>query len=293
MSKLKDKLTDKKTKLSTLQERLMDHPANLNNHEDGSFYVVDIDLVLSSPDQPRKYFNPDTLAELSSSIKERGVLQPVIIRKTNDGKIFLVAGERRLKAAKMAGLEKIPAILTSGNSAEIALIENLQREDLKPIEAAEALKRMMDEYNYTHEQLAAVIGKARSTVTEILSLIKLPDVIKEESRRADSYPRRLLTEVAKQDTPEKMITLFQQVKDGNLTSDQVREATRKKKIDKKKTTAVAAAKNIGSLTKQLWELDIETIEENEKLLLVRELQQLKATIDKLLMIVQPENADII
>jgi ParB family chromosome partitioning protein len=290
MSKLKDKLTDKKTKLSTLQERLKDHPANLNNQENGNFYFVDINLVLTSPEQPRKYFNPDTLAELSNSIKEKGVLQPVIIRKTNDGEIFLVAGERRLKAAKMAGLEKIPAILTTGNSAEIALIENLQREDLKPIEAAEALNKMMDDYNYTHEQLAAVIGKARSTVTEMLSLVKLPDEIKEESRRADSYPRRLLTEVAKQDTPEKMITLFQQVKDGNLTSDQLREFTRKKNINKKKSTAAVAAKNIGSLTKQIWELDFETIEENEKLLLIQELQQLKTTIDKLLMIVQTGDA---
>jgi len=286
MSKLKDKLTDKKTKLSNLQERLKDHPANLNNHEDGNFYFVDVGLISSSLDQPRKYFNPDTLAELSNSIRQKGVLQPVIIRKANDGKIFLVAGERRLKAAKMAGLEKIPAILTSGNSAEIALIENLQREDLKPIEAAEALKKMMDEYHYTHEQLASVIGKARSTVTEILSLVKLPEEIKEESRRADNFPRRLLTEVAKQDTPEKMIALFQQAKDGNLKSDQIREVTRSKKVERIKTSATVAAKSIGNLTKQLWELDIETVEENEKLLLIEELQQLKATIDKLLMLVQ-------
>ncbi len=293
MSKLKDKLTDKKTKLSGLQERLKDHPASLNNYEDGNFYFVDIDLILTSPDQPRKYFNPDTLAELSNSIKQKGVLQPVIIRKTGEGKIYLVAGERRLKAARMAGLEKIPAILTIGNSAEIALIENLQREDLKPIEAAEALKKMMDEYNYTHEQLAAVIGKARSTVTEILSLVKLPEEIKEESRRADNFPRRLLTEVAKQDTPEKMIELFQQAKEGNLKSDQVREVTRKNKTDKRRLSAAVAAKNIGSLTTQLLELDIENIEEKEKLLLIEELQQLKTAIDKLLIIAAAEPSHII
>jgi len=104
MSKLKNKLTDKKTKLASLLQRIKDHPASLNNYKDGDFYFVDIDLVLTSPDQPRKYFNPDTLAELSSSIKEKGVLQPIVIRKTNEDEIFLVAGERRLKAAKMAGL---------------------------------------------------------------------------------------------------------------------------------------------------------------------------------------------
>jgi ParB family transcriptional regulator, chromosome partitioning protein len=286
MSKLKDKLTDKKTKLSFLQERLKDHPANLNNYEDGNFYLVDINTILSSPDQPRKYFNPDTLAELSTSIKEKGVLQPVVIRKTNDGKIFLVAGERRLKAAKMAGLEKMPAILTSGNPAEIALIENLQREDLKPIEIAEALNRMMWEYGYTHEQLAAVIGKARSTVTEILSLVKLPDEIKEESRRADNYPRRLLTEVAKQDTPEKMITLFNRVKEGKLKSDQIREVTRKKSIGTKITPIAATVEKISNLNKQLQTLDLQGAEEGERSSFVRELQGLEVTIRKLLRIVQ-------
>ena len=139
MSKLKNKLTDKKTKLASLLQRIKDHPASLNNYKDGDFYFVDIDLVLTSPDQPRKYFNPDTLAEPSNSIKEKGVLQPIVIRKTNEDEIFLVAGERRLKAAKMAGLEKIPAVLTSGNPAEIALIENPQREDLTRIDTAEAL----------------------------------------------------------------------------------------------------------------------------------------------------------
>ncbi len=286
MSNLKDKLTDKRTKLSSLQERLKDHPANLNNYEDGNFYFADINMILSSPDQPRKYFNPDTLAELSASIKEKGVLQPVIIRKTNDGDIFLVAGERRLKAAKMAGLEKIPAILTSGNPAEIALIENLQREDLKPVEIAEALNRMMWEYGYTHERLAAVIGKARSTVTEMLSLVKLPDEIKEESRRADNYSRRILTEVAKQDTPEKMIALFNRVKEGNLKSDQIREVTRKKSTGVKTTSVGTAIEKMSSLNKQLQTLDLQSAEEGERLSFVRELQGLEVTIKKLLAIIQ-------
>lgn len=265
---------------------MKDHPANLNNYEDGNFYFADINMILSSPDQPRKYFNPDTLAELSASIKEKGVLQPVIIRKTNDGDIFLVAGERRLKAAKMAGLEKIPAILTSGNPAEIALIENLQREDLKPVEIAEALNRMMWEYGYTHERLAAVIGKARSTVTEMLSLVKLPDEIKEESRRADNYSRRILTEVAKQDTPEKMIALFNRVKEGNLKSDQIREVTRKKSTRTKTTSVGIAIEKMSSLNKQLQTLDLQSAEEGDRLSFVRELQGLEVTIKKLLGIIQ-------
>jgi len=282
MSKLKNKLTDKKTKLSSLQQRIKDHPASLNNYKDGDFYLVDIDLVLTSPDQPRKYFNPDTLTELSNSIKEKGVLQPIVIRKTNNDEIFLVAGERRLKAAKMAGLEKIPAVLTNGNPAEIALIENLQREDLKPIETAEALKKMIDEYGYTHERLAAVIGKARSTVTEMLSLIRLPDEIKETSRQEEGFSRRLLTEVAKQDTPEEMINLFEQVKEQNLKSDQVREVTRKRSTGLKKKPAEIVIAKISSLNKELQAFDLQGAEEGERLSLITELQQLEITISKLI-----------
>lgn len=282
MSKLKDKLTDKKTKLSSFQQRINDHPASLNNYKDGDFYFVDINLILSSPDQPRKYFNPDTLMELSESIKDKGVLQPVVIRRTNDGDIFLVAGERRLKAAKMAGLEKIPAVLTSGNPAEIALIENLQREDLKPIETAEALKRMIDEYGYTHERLAAIIGKARSTVSEMLSLIRLPDEIKEESRKAEGFPRRLLTEVAKQETPEEMINLFEQIKEQNLKSDQVREVTRKRNTGLKKKPAEIIIAKISSLNKQLETFDIRGAEEGERLSLITKLQELENTISRLI-----------
>jgi ParB family chromosome partitioning protein len=221
------------------------------------------------------------LAELSSSIKEKGVLQPIVIRKTNEDEIFLVAGERRLKAAKMAGLEKIPAVLTSGNPAEIALIENLQREDLTPIETAEALKRMIDEYGYTHEKLASVIGKARSTVTEMLSLIRLPEEIKEASRHEEGFPRRLLTEVAKQDTPEKMIELFEQVKEYKLKSDQVREVTRKKIRNKKLSLIETVISKISALNRQLQALDIQGSAEDERLTLMRALQTLEITISNL------------
>ena len=146
MSKLKDKLAQAKTKLAIPKETLEDHPANLNNYQESAFYNVDIELIKPNPHQPRKFFDPDSLAELAQSIKEKGVLQPVIIRKDKTGQIHLVAGERRLRAAKNAGLEKIPAILTSGNPMEISLIENLQRDNLRPIEEAEALGRMMEEY---------------------------------------------------------------------------------------------------------------------------------------------------
>ena len=220
MPTARDKLASKTTKLATTPERLEDHPANLNNYQDGSFFHVDVDLILPNPDQPREFFDEKSLNELAASIKKKGVLQPVIIRKTDDAQIFLVAGERRLKAAKIAGLEKIPAIITKGNPAEIALIENLQREDLKPIEEAEALGRMIEEHGYTQETLVQVLGKAQSTISEVLSLNRLPESIKDEVRQTNAFPRRLLVEIAKQKTPDKMLALFTAAKGGNLKSDQ-------------------------------------------------------------------------
>jgi len=282
MTTARDKLAGKKTKLAGIQRHLDDHPANLNNYQDGSFYHVEVPLILPNPDQPRKFFDKESLNELAASIKQKGVLQPVIIRKDTNGNIYLVAGERRLKAAKIAGLDKIPAIITKGNPAEIALIENLQREDLKPIEEAEALSRMMNEYTYTHEKLAAVIGKARSTITETLSLNKLPEQIKEECRRADNYPRRLLVEIAKQKSEEIMKALFKKVKDSNMKSAEVRDITRPKHKEQNKTSAELAVSKASALNKHLGKIDVKNIDKAERVQLFNELRGLKKTIDDLL-----------
>lgn len=279
MPSLRDQLANAKSKLATKKEKLKDHPANFNNHQDGSFYRIDIDLIETDPKQPRKFFNPDSLAELSQSIKQKGVLQPVIIRKDADDKIYLVAGERRYRASKMAGLEKIPAILTKGNPMEIAIIENLQRENLRAIEEAEALNQMLIEYNYTQEQLALIIGKAKSTVSEVLSLNKLPDIIKNEIRQTE-YSRRLLVEIAKRENSEEMISLFTKIKENNLKSGQVRKITRKQL--KKRSSAIIALEKTFELSKYLSSLDFSSIQEDEKNKLITELENLKNYIKELL-----------
>lgn len=282
MTSIRDKLAQKKTKLAVPKEKAETLQDLLSNYQEGSFYNVDIDLIETNPHQPRQYFDSETLAELCQSIKEKGVIQPVVIRRDEDGSIFLVAGERRLRAAKQAGLEKIPAILTKGNPIEISLIENLQREDLKPIEEAEALGRMIDEYNYTQEQLALAIGKARTTITETLSLRKLPEEVRNECRRADNYPRRLLVEIAKQKTPEAMALLFNKVKEGNLKSDQVRDLTRKRpKKDYRTPTAIATDKVL-KLSRLLAKVDLEVVEKDEKDRLLAELRYLRGVIDMLI-----------
>lgn len=142
---------------------------------------IDITRIIPGDQQPRKVFKDTALHELAASIKERGVLQPVIVSRTGDGTFRLIAGERRWRASALAGLKKIPAIIkdvASGDSLEIALIENIQREDLNPVETAEAFHRLMQDFRLTQEDLSAKVGKERATVANYLRLLKLPEEIK-------------------------------------------------------------------------------------------------------------------
>ncbi len=281
MPSLRDKLADKTTKLSKVRESIADHPAALDDYQDGGFYNVDVEAILPNPYQPRQFFDPEALDDLSESIRQKGVLQPILIRRDEEGKIFLVAGERRLRAAKKAGLENIPTILTKGNPVEISIIENLQRENLKPVEEAEALARMMKEYKYTQEKLAKAIGKSQSTISETLSLNRLPEEIKEEYRRAD-IPRRLLVEIAKQKTPEAMLKLFRKAKEGKLNSDEVRDLTRARGERKQRTPAALATVKAQGLARSLENLDLGTAGKGEKVGLFKELGELGRRIEEIL-----------
>lgn len=142
---------------------------------------IDIGLVFANPNQPRKAFDETALRELSDSIAKHGVIMPIIVNKSGD-RYMIIAGERRFRASKLAGLSKIPVIIKTYNERqikEISLIENLQREDLNPIEAATAMRSLMDDYGLTQEDLADRIGKSRSAIANTLRLLSLsPDVIK-------------------------------------------------------------------------------------------------------------------
>ncbi|HOV62335.1 MAG TPA: ParB/RepB/Spo0J family partition protein [Spirochaetia bacterium] len=137
---------------------------------------VPISQLRPNPNQPRKDFNPDSLAELAQSIKQKGIIQPVLVEDTGDG-FLIIAGERRYRAAQMAGLTEIPVLVrefSDDDKLEIALIENLQREDLNPIEEAIAYKRLLDEKGLNQDEVADRVGKNRSTVANSLRLLKLP-----------------------------------------------------------------------------------------------------------------------
>ena len=142
---------------------------------------IDISTVFANPNQPRKAFDETALRELADSIAKHGVIMPIIVNKSGD-RYMIIAGERRFRASKLAGLSKIPVIIKTYNERqikEISLIENLQREDLNPIEAATAMRSLMDDYGLTQEDLADRIGKSRSAIANTLRLLSLsPDVIK-------------------------------------------------------------------------------------------------------------------
>jgi len=142
---------------------------------------IELDKIKQNPYQPRENFNEEKLKELASSIREHGVLQAVVVTTANnDDQFYLVAGERRCRAARMAGLKTIPAVIKSYDHKtmlEIALIENLQREDLNPVEEAAAYQRLMKDYSYTQEELATRLGKSRSSIANSVRLLALPESI--------------------------------------------------------------------------------------------------------------------
>jgi ParB family chromosome partitioning protein len=175
----------------------LEKPAGQSAPEAGIKYLA-IDSLLPNPHQPRRSFPEESLADLSHSIKEMGVIQPLIVRSTIEGKYEIVAGERRWRAAKKAGFFTIPVIvrnISDAESLEIALIENLQRENLNPLDTAEAYNTLIKKFSYTHEILAQRIGKDRTNITNHLRLLKLPDPIKDylrEDRLSMGHARTLL-----------------------------------------------------------------------------------------------------
>jgi ParB family chromosome partitioning protein len=145
-------------------------------------HEVELDKIIPNEYQPRKLFNDEKLKELAASIREQGVIQPIIVHRNGSG-YQLIAGERRWRASRLAGLKTIPALVkeaTKRELLEMALIENIQREDLNALEAAEAYKRLQDEFKLTQEDLAKRVGKERSTVTNFLRLLALPKEVKQE-----------------------------------------------------------------------------------------------------------------
>jgi ParB family chromosome partitioning protein len=182
-----------------------------------------IDDIEPNPDQPRQ--NIGDLADLAASIREKGVLEPLIVRPHGRG-YQIVAGERRWRACKQVGVEKVPCIIKEVDEKEmleLALIENLQRKDLTPFEEAEGLAALGEKFGYTHAQIAQVIGKSRTSVTESLSLNQMPSEIRELCRQADISSKSLLLQIVREPDAEAMRALIGRIREGNLTRNDVRK----------------------------------------------------------------------
>jgi ParB family transcriptional regulator, chromosome partitioning protein len=168
---------------------------------------LDLDKVQANPNQPRRFFDEASLRELADSIEATGLLQPILVKPIDGlaGVYEIVAGERRYRAHGLLGRATIAAVIASGNTDEIAIVENVQREDLRPMELAESLERLMHTHGYTQDVVSKVIGKARSTVTELLSLNKLPESIKAECRVSDMATKSFLIQLAKLDDAAQLV----------------------------------------------------------------------------------------
>ena len=186
------------------------------------FQLIDIKKIQPNPDQPRQIFSDETIQELADSIKEKGILQPVIVSQKADG-FILVCGERRLRAAMLCGLEKIPAIvndLAPQEFLEWGLIENIQREDLNPLEEARAYQKLMEQNAFSQDQVAKRVGKNRVTVANMVRLLRLPDTVREllaTGRLSSGHARALLGLL----TPEHQRQLAKRIVEENLSVRQV------------------------------------------------------------------------
>ena len=189
--------------------------------------MVNIDELRSNPYQPRKVFDQNALEELATSIKEHGVIQPIIIKRSIKG-YEIIAGERRVKASKIAGLKEIPAIIrdfTDSEMMEIALLENLQRENLSAIEESMAYEKLLTALSLTQEQLAKRLGKSRSHITNMLGLLTLPEEVKEmiQEKKLTMGHARV---ISKLDNKEQQISLAKKVAESSISVHELEELTK-------------------------------------------------------------------
>jgi len=190
--------------------------------------MIPVEQIHPNPDQPRKAIGD--LRDLTDSVREKGVLEPLLVRFVpREDCYYIISGERRYHAARAAGLREIPCIEKTADDAEtleIGLIENIQRKDLTPFEEADGLHRLATQFEYTHEDVARKIGRARSSVTETLSLLNIPDGLRKKCIEQGIASKSLLLQIARQPTEKKMVEMLHRILQGGLTRDEARRERR-------------------------------------------------------------------
>src|SRR5712671_4820644 len=191
--------------------------------------MIPLEFVEPNAEQPRT--NLGNIEELASSIREKGVLEPILVRAVGPNRYQIISGERRFRAASLAGLDEIPAIeldVDDKEQLEIALIENIQRKDLTPFEEAEGLFILQERFGYTHERISHVIGKSRTTITETLSINEIPDRIRAMCREAGISNKSILVQIARAGSEDAMEKVVRRVGAGEISREDLRRQTASK-----------------------------------------------------------------
>lgn len=233
---------------SSLMKEAKEKPSQANMR-------IPLNMIEPNPEQPRHDFDETSLSELAASLKMHDIIQPLTVMKLSTGKYRIIAGERRYRAAKIAGLQDVPVYIKEASDSkilELALLENLQREDLNAIEIALSYKHLMDDLDYTQEQLAERMGKERSTVTNYIRLLKLPPDIQAAVRNGDismGHARALINV----DVVDKQLFIFNEIKKNGLSVRQTEELVRK---------LYAASKDVNNSVKPTLSPALKKIEDN-------------------------------
>lgn len=245
-------------------------------YEKGELYTLPIIDFKEDPAQPRKYFEPQALAELAASIKKHGILQPVLFREEdgNQGWLIIVSGERRLRAARMANVLALPGIFTDGDPSEIALVENIQRQDLNAIEEAEAMNRVIKQHGYSQDNLAGIMGKSPTAISETLSLNKLPLEIRDECRIDPTVPKNILVAIARNKQERSMLTQYTKFRE-----QQQLAGVKKTRVGGKRTKAETFVNTIAVTEQKISSLEIQALSMDDQAMVTQAMSSLKNTLE--------------
>jgi ParB family chromosome partitioning protein len=256
--------------------------ATTETYEPNRLYAIHLAELMPDPNQPRKYFDPAALEELTASVAQNGVMSPIFFRVEN-GLKYIVAGERRCAAARKAGLAVIPAIyVETPNYTEISLIENMVRSDLTPVEEAEALDRLMQDHKYQQNDLIRILSKSQPYISETLSLARLPKEVRDECRQNPTVPKKTLLAIAKKSQQRSMLTAYQAYKDGLIP--------KKKSGTGGSVSEAQSAFNAMDVTqRKIRTLDMQTLTPEEKQNFIIAMNNLKQTIEDTLALATEKN----
>lgn len=245
-------------------------------YEKGKLYILPIIDFKEDPDQPRKYFDLQALDELAESIKKHGILLPVLFREEdgNQGWLIIVSGERRLRAARNANILAIPGIFTDGDPSEIALVENLQRQDLNAIEEAEAMDRVIKKNGYSQDNLAGIMGKSPAAISDTMSLNKLPQEIRDECRIYPTVPKNILVAIARNKQQRSMLTQYRKFRE-----QQKLVGVKKTRPGGKRTKAETFINNIAATEQKISSLDVQSLSTDDQAIVTQAMSSLKNTLE--------------